>query len=277
MKVVLHNVCNPILKKYINYFYFYERTSIDKEIKYFGFPTPNVFITVFKGADYEITNENIEIVESKSSEVKHVLFFDDEKPGYLKYNGALSEITICFKPLGINHFLEQSFSDYINGAITPIVFFSDFKDQMATVFELTSQEDKALALENYLLSKVKSFDHPFLNEVVSDIMSKTEIQYTVTSIAKKYNISRPTLNKSFKKHLGIKPNQFIKIVRFRNAIENYKTKTRDENLVDVAYLTAYFDQSHMIKDFISLTGYSPKTFFSKISHLENGQINWLFS
>jgi AraC-like DNA-binding protein len=39
----------------------------------------------------------------------------------------------------------------------------------------------------------------------------------------------------------------------------------------------YFDQSHLVKEFKELTGFSPKTFFKQISPLENGTIQWMFT
>jgi transcriptional regulator GlxA family with amidase domain len=92
----------------------------------------------------------------------------------------------------------------------------------------------------------------------------------------KYGISRTTINKHFDLHLCTTPSQFKKVFRFRNAMRRHRLKISAESLADISCDAEYFDQSHMIKDFKSLTSYAPKTFFSKISALEDGQINWLF-
>jgi AraC-like DNA-binding protein len=65
-------------------------------------------------------------------------------------------------------------------------------------------------------------------------------------------------------------------MRFRNSIKEKQKKRSFQNLTGLAHAMDFFDQSHMIKDFKSLTGHNPKDFFRKIQSPENSSINWIF-
>ena len=50
----------------------------------------------------------------------------------------------------------------------------------------------------------------------------------------------------------------------------------EKNLTVVGYEALFYDQSHMVKAFKSLTGFTPKQFFEGIE-LKNGAGNWFFT
>jgi AraC-like DNA-binding protein len=276
MEIKLYNPQNQLLQKYIECFYTLKRSSSDETISYLGFPSVNTFVVICNEAEVTLQRENITIVYSQNSSPKSVLIVDFEKSGISQYVGETFEITIYFKPLGLNAFLDKNLIDYKKTSVSFFNPFDDFQKKMTEIFLIEDDRGKIEALENYWLSKLKGFEHLFLEKVLAEMMGENDSPATISDIAKRNKISRTTLNKHFDLHVGTSPNQFKKIARFRNAMKRFAAKTSAENLVDISYLADYFDQSHMVKDFKSLTGYSPKAFFSKLSRLENGQINWLF-
>ncbi len=276
MEIKLFKPKKPLLQKYIECFYILRRKPDEKSITYLGFPSFNAFVIVCKNAEITLQKENITVAHSHNCLPESLLIFDFEKSGFTRYTGETFEVTIYFKPLGLNAFLDKNLIDYKNSPVSHFNPFDDYQTKMAEVFVISDDEKMMQTLENYWLSKLKGFQYPFLQKVVAEIMDENNLPITISDIAKRNNISRTTLNKYFNQHIGTSPNQFKKIVRFRHAMKQFAAKTSVENLIDVAYLAEYFDQSHMVKDFKSLTGYSPKTFFAKLSQLENGQINWLF-
>jgi AraC-like DNA-binding protein len=59
--------------------------------------------------------------------------------------------------------------------------------------------------------------------------------------------------------MGKSPKQFIRIVRFQEVLRRLSLGD-NSYLTEYAYNNGYFDQSHFIKDFKSLSGYTPKEF-----------------
>lgn len=277
MQINLFTPKNKVLKKYIECFYTLDRKSSDKKISYTGFPTNTVFVTICRGGEFLIEKSNLTIKHTGNSEIKSILILDNQLPGITTYYGKTEEITIYFKPLGISAFLNSPLSTVAPDIISVFNPFEDFASVLATIFSIQNKSRQIDELEDYLIVKCKQFEHPFLRNVIDRLTDNTGTPPSISDIAKSQSISRPTLNKHFHLHLATTPAQFIKIERFRNAIKRFTKNATQEQLVDIAYLVDYFDQSHMVKDFKSLTGYSPKLFFSKLSQIENNQINWIFS
>lgn len=276
MKLTCFEPQNAILKQYITCFYTLERQGDDTPEAYLGFPSTHVFLVLFNETEVRAADSECMFKHDPTQSAASYLIMDFEKAGITHYEGKIAEITVYFKPLGLNAFLEKPLSNYHKGVLSEFTPFDDYAELLKKIFDTKGGESRLKILENYLLSKLKGFEHPFLHRAVEQILEKPDTPPRVSQLAKQFGVSRMTFNKQFSLHLCTSPGQFIKIVRFRQAMKRFSIKPAHENLVDIAYWAEYFDQSHMIKDFKSLTGFAPKPFFAKLSSLENGQINWLF-
>lgn len=275
MKVTLYKPQNPLLQRYIECFYTFRRDAEEESIKYIAFPSLYSMVCLNAEAEIESSDHNLKITHCPQNAAQSSLICDFRYSGWIQYAGATDEIVIYFKPLGINAFLEQNFNHYATSYFVKFVPFDDYQAAMTEIFSLDGDARRIAALENYWLSKHIGFEHPFLHRVVGEILGDAGAA-SIGENARATGISRPTLNKHFERHLCTTPSQLKKIVRFRNAMQHHHQRSAAENLVDICADADYFDQSHMIKDFKTLTTFSPKKFFSKISTLEDGQINWLF-
>jgi AraC-like DNA-binding protein len=276
LKIKIHKPQNKILQQYIECFYTLQRNDADEDVSYFGFPSNNVFVTLCQDAEITIHENDITIENRKNGKIKSILIIDNQKQGATTYKGKTNEITLYFKPLGINAFLNKPLSHYNTNTITEFNPYEDYTQAINEVFNIDDDAAKIDFLENYFITKFNHFKHPFLKNVIDDILNSNKPSVSVSHLSESNKISRITIHKQFILHIGTSPSQFIKIVRFRNALKMFTKKSTQEQLIDIAYLVEYFDQSHMAKDFKSLTGYSPKAFFSKLSQLEKNQINWIF-
>lgn len=277
MKIKIYKPKNEILQNHIECFYSLQRNNNDKDITYFGFPSNTIFLTLCQDAKITINEDNLIIENQPNEGIKSILIIDNQKQGSTTYKSKTNEITIYFKPLGINAFLEKPFSNYITNTISEFNPFEDYTVAINEVFKIKDDTAKIEFLENYFISKYIDFKHSFLHKTIEKIATENTSKISISELSIRFAISRTTLHKQFLLHIGTSPSQFIKIERFRNAIKMYTKNASNEQLKDIAYLVEYFDQSHMAKDFKSLTGYSPKTFFSKLHQIENYQINWIFS
>ena len=224
-----------------------------------------------------MTKDNqLTIRECDDNEVETNLVSDFNKPVFVQYEGKINEITIYFKPLAINAFLEQDLSHYNSSSFSEFSPFENYRKVMIDILSLQNDTEKIEAVERYWLSKLRGFQHNFLETVLSEMMGDDNDALTITELCKKNHISRTTLNKHFDRHICKTPSQFKKILIFRNAVNKYASNTTRNNLTDIAYGVDYFDQSHMIREFKSVTGFSPKVFFEKTTALEKKQIHWLF-
>ena len=276
MKVNLYKPQNSLLKKYIDYYYTLKHSFEEKTTSYLAFPSISTIVTAVKNAQITTHKHNIKIASHKNNNVETNIVIEFIEPALIQYEGETSEIVTLFKPLGINAFVDEELGKYSEGHFPTFEPYADYKDSMKEILSIKNEDAKIETLENYWLSKLKGFEHPYLFEVIDELLNEEDSPLTISEIAMKHKISRPTLNKQFKLHICKTPAQFRKILRFRKAMKQHSIEISDNQLTDIAYYLNYFDQSHMIKDFKALTGYSPKHFFTKISKLENEHINWMF-
>ncbi|MCV9927184.1 helix-turn-helix transcriptional regulator [Flavobacterium sp. LS1R49] len=263
------------MKKYIDYFYVLHKSPDSENIRYYTFPYVNSIVSINQYPEFIFEKNKLTVDKNINNPLLATLICGYTKPIEINIPGYIHEITISFKPLGLNAFLEKNLNYYNGKSFSYFNPFPDFTTTMWEIMNTALAEEKIKKLESYLISKFKGFSHPFLNSIITD-MQHTDGNYTIKDLADKYKISRKTLCKHFEIHIGKTPSDLRKIIRFRQAMHqqiNVRTKT---NFSDITYQLDFFDQSHLIKDFKSITGFTPKAFFAKITTHEEGNINWLY-
>lgn len=275
MEIKFFKPKNEVLQKYIEGYYFLTNSKSDLPLEYYTFPNNYSIISIIENSEV-IYSENKAIVkEKKGTPLSSDLICHYKKPIKLSYEGNINEITFYFKPLGLNAFLEKSLCHYTNDFFSNFIPFDDYKEIFTSILKENNLDKKTELIENYWLSKLKDFQHPFLNQMIIDLKD-TQRDYSISDLAKKYNTTRQNLTKHFESNLCKSPSDFKKIQRFREALKSQINSQTKNNLTSLSYDMLFYDQSHLIKDFKSLTGLTPKKFFDKISVQENGEVNWLF-
>lgn len=114
--------------------------------------------------------------------------------------------------------------------------------------------------DQYLLQKLNNQHDDFLftQKCIPEIAATAN----VAQIAKDFNVTYKTLERRFKKVLGVTPSELIKINRFNNAVLSMYS-CRHPSLTSVAHSCGYYDQSHFIREFKELTNFTPKEFLKK--------------
>jgi AraC-like DNA-binding protein len=266
---------HSLLKKYIDYFYILQKPVVSESISYYTFPHINSVISINQYPEFSIEKDRLTVKRNEKNPILATLICNYTKPIEIIIPGFIHEITISFKPLGLNAFLAGNLCDYTGKSFAYFDPFEDFTATMHTILAIKEKKEKIEKLETYLLSKYGGFEHPFLHSVIDD-MTNADQQYTIEGLARKYNISRKTLCKQFEWHVGKTPTELRKIIRFRQAMQQQLHISPKSKLSDITYQLDFFDQSHLIKDFKSITGYTPKVFFKKVSPIEGGNINWMY-
>jgi AraC-like DNA-binding protein len=273
MTIKIYKPTNPLLKKYIECFYILEQTPEEKPVTYFTFPSIYTIVTISAQTKTVETKNRITTKFCPSNTIETNLVSNFNEPVLVTYEGKINEITTYFKPLGINPFITNDLRYYSEGTFPDFNPYDDYKEAMRAVLSIKNNDEKIRKIESYWISKLKSFEDVLLENVLTEMMDTNNLNLSITKLSCKTGRSRTTINKHFDLHICKTPSQFKKIIRFRAAIQSH---FQDNNKINLSYNLDYFDQSHMIRDFRKLTGFTPKAFFSKIATLENGEIKWMF-
>jgi AraC-like DNA-binding protein len=274
MEVSVFKPNNEKLKQFIECFYTL-KTSKNASTSYITFPSVYTIVAILTNARFEINNHQITTKESTSSKFVSSIVAHFQNPIIFTYRGFINEITIYFKPGGINAFLDKPLSYYNKADFNSFNPFADYEANMINVLNQKTDKEKILALEKYLLSKCRKDVNSTLNQIIEAILNPTfENTFSINELSEKFKISRKTIHKLFIEYVGKSPAEFKKTVRFRQALEKGVNPEILKLLTGIAHSTNYYDQSHMLKDFKALTNQNPKSFFKSLSTIHDKTIFW---
>jgi len=183
----------------------------------------------------------------------------------LVVTGNLQMFSVSFKPLGAAMFFNLPMNELF-GCIVPARFLlkesidrletslsgtPDFKNKVRLVEE---------SLMNQLTQKGNVPDHKRLEESIK-LINKNRGMVEVDVLASSACWSRKQYERNFQEIIGTSPKQFMRIVRFQHAI-HYKGLYPNAQLTGLAYECGFFDQSHMINEFKTFSGLTPRQYFA---------------
>ncbi|NQY25381.1 MAG: helix-turn-helix transcriptional regulator [Campylobacteraceae bacterium] len=159
---------------------------------------------------------------------------------------------IRFNPAGAFCFFKNDYSNLYQNNIL-------IKEN--SLYKRLAKEDKSIeeVFNSYLLSlfkedsKIKSF--VFMLKKIEEDKGIIEIE----ELSSLLNISRRSIDRLFKKYLGISANIYLRIIKIKYSREELRNVSFD-TLTNVGYNNGYFDQSHFIREFKTFMQKSPKQY-----------------
>jgi len=265
------------LRKYISYYYFHSsnKPSLKKNIIYY--PNYKNAITVYKKSKL-IFKSNFSLSFPSPKEDINVFYTRiQNNPRTAKIQAPFNKIGIVFQSLGINYFLKKNLNQVTSKTedMSFNHFGMAFLETCNNTYKKKEVEGKVKILDAYFKNNFQGFKEEKLIRAVSLIENSNQKQ-TVSFLAEKLNINRRTLLRLFQKHLCCSVKDYIDIVQFRKAVDEYLVGRKDlKNLTELAYQYNFYDQSEFIKHVNKLTGDKPKSFFKNVKHLGNENTFWI--
>ena len=183
----------------------------------------------------------------------------------IKVTGKLSLFSIIFHPYGLSMFFDIPLSELLNQNVPLKYILKDVVNELETkLFEAKSFAERIIIAECFLLERLQKSKKKYHFNRIKDnvkLINQTKGLVSIDLLASEACFSRKQYERIFSDFIGISPKQFLKIVRFQNAI-NEKSKNKNANLTTLTYQCGYYDQSHMTNDFYKLSGMTPKQYFN---------------
>lgn len=258
MKIHFYQPASPLLRKYIQGYYFMSKDDPDHALRYLTFPNNFFIVSACQDAEV-IENENkIEISQSSEENVLIDLVSRCTSSTEIYYTQPINEITIYFKPLGLYHFFNNENHRLLQDEITSC----DFPEIITIILNEPDREIQIQKLETYWLSKFVEKDLTPVQKIIQDL----ETDLSIEEIAQRNRITRQYVNKISNRYLAKSASEYRKVYRFRNALMQNKEM---KNLTELSYENLFYDQSHFIRDFKELTKITPSVFFEKVNTEQN--------
>ena len=125
---------------------------------------------------------------------------------------------------------------------------------------------KVEAVSAFLSQLVCATSYPnLLRDLVNNIEQRRSL--TVRELAKVCGVrlNYKWLERNFKKHIGVSPKDYLLLRRFLNVYCSLNSSS-SAALLQTALEHGYYDDNHLIKEFRSFSGQSPKAFFQNNNH-----------
>jgi AraC-like DNA-binding protein len=268
MKTATVYPLNPILKKHIDYFYFLSADSPAHKSLFYCFPKTSTPLSINRNAKQTFSQGSLisrGINPAKNTYSAAVLGMFTQ-PFLIKERGHVDEVTIVFRPLGINNFITKPFNKVASQNAQHFYEWNDdnYELFLREFFAASSHSKKARLLEEFLLTRYKAFTlQSKLEKVIELLQGETKLG----EIALLAGWSEKTLYRNFTSHLGISPAGFRTILRFRSSLKEKIFSPEVKRLTNIALNNNFYDQSYFIKTYKKLTGQNPKSFFEAIEKL----------
>lgn len=269
---------HELLKKYVEYFLFLDKSDTQL-VNYTTFPNSNLCLAIYKQNEVSYRNEE----KTNCCSIKEgTKFFSSRIYGFhtmpftVDLRSELDQVCIIFHPAALRAFSNESLFELQR---SDMVFDELLKTQdsfvLERLFEETDVLERARILEAVLVSKLRySIPDKVLQALdYIGLGAGSSQEVGVEMLCSKLKISDTTLFRLFKTHLGQNPKQFIKTVRFRNALPHVLDHSR--SLTEIGFQGHYYDQAHFIKDFRAFAGLSPKKLQQQVS-MKQDKLAWIY-
>lgn len=257
------------LQKYIECFYLYSG-EVDDTFCYWAFPHYNTGLSFFKGVSIDRKERSVEIANCGNDHVTIEVLGKYTYPVMVRYTGNVQEVSIVFKPLGLNRFFRDSYQAIAPGFSQPL------SNNEWTAFgeKLFSEKESIGILETFLLSQLSENSDFGPIESSLSVLGNIDDDKSVAALALRLGYNVKTFQRLFRKHMGCTPVEYRRICRFRQSMVNKLDSPHLKTLTDLTYEGGYFDQSYFIKEFRKLTNHNPKDFFKVVGKVAGDVLVW---
>jgi AraC-like DNA-binding protein len=264
---------NSQLSSYIDCFYIIDHQETSTENSFLILPSFYTYLSVSLATETTVkTNKIIEVKQTYKNNLDSSLQIGLKTSHIFEYKGLVKELCIKFKPLGIYNFFKE---EKIHSSEENQTFFLNIESEtiITSILRSSSYSEIIEKTEDYLISRLKHFQHPYLNKILKDLETmETGNLTTLEDLAKSVGVSRPTLNAQFKKYLHLTPSEYKQIWRLRMYIDSKLISKNTTSSNDMLFDLGFFDQSHMIKEFKKYTLLKPKEFFKQIDYSKDSKV-----
>lgn len=176
-------------------------------------------------------------------------------PAHIRASAPLEMIVAVFYPHTIGMFIDTPPSAFYNLEISgydiPCIHL---RDTAHRIFDCYSLDGGIDIMERWLMARIKpSLNTARIGRSVGKLMG--EPSSTVGSLASTACLGTKQFGRLFLEHVGMHPKEYIRIVRFQRAM--WMLQRGDRDYAGIAAYCGYADQSHFIREFRLMSGFTP--------------------
>lgn len=178
------------------------------------------------------------------------------------YSSNLNLIAIVFQPIAARAIFDIPMSD-IRDKNIDIDLLGDISlvDLSKRLMEIKDNYQCVSLIEKYLFKKLYSSTSERFDRINKVVQSINDGRQDIAELSQLACLGYKQFKRVFAEYAGLNPKEFLQIVRFRKTLYSLHSGSQT-CLSRLACDWGYCDKSHLIKEFRSFTGYTPKEYLS---------------
>jgi AraC-like DNA-binding protein len=168
---------------------------------------------------------------------------------------------VKFRPGGFGAFTGADVGAWTDRVLPLRAAFGELADVLVRdVLPLESDEQRAHAADTFLLERLPARDERY-DEVLAIVRAIQDdpALTTVELAARRHAMSERTLQRLFRRYVGVGPKWVLQRARLHDAVERIDSG-RATDLAGLALELGWFDQAHFTRDFTALVGQPPAAY-----------------
>lgn len=245
---------SSLLSQYVKYYWILQTDNgVNKNIQ--TIPSGCIHLVFHRGCDM--------LFPDGEKQPKNFIRGQLSVPDTLLFSGHIDMIAVIFHPLGVMPFLSHPTSELYNRYID----VEDFEDAGLTALKRVIANENDIStcvreIEKFLIDRLDNINDYNYNRILHSIqLIKNETQSEVSALADDACLGYRHFKRIFTRYTGVCPKEYIRIIRFQKVLYVLQ-KNPSLDITEVACICGYYDHSHLVKDFRSLSTCSPTEYLS---------------
>lgn len=178
------------------------------------------------------------------------------------YSGNLNLVMVVFQPVAARVVLGIPMNNLWDKNVdVELLGDASLIELEKWIMETEDNNQCVYLIEQYLLKKLYGFTSERFARMNAVVQSINNGQQDITELSQSACLGYKQFKRVFAEYTGLNPKEFLQIARFRNALHCLHAGSQIR-LNQLAYDWGYCDKSHLIKDFKTFMGYTPKEYLS---------------
>jgi AraC-like DNA-binding protein len=176
-----------------------------------------------------------------------------------------SMLGVHFKPGGAFPFLNALASELTDAHVDLVDLWGgsgrELRDRLCDV---GTPWQRFQIMEEVLMDRLRRFRKRHVAIAIAlDAFGPNGTDASVRDVAREVGLSQRRFRKVFTAEVGLTPKVFCRILRFQR-VRTLADQIEKPDWAQIASICGYFDQSHLINDFVEFSGFSPTAYLCRL-------------
>lgn len=175
----------------------------------------------------------------------------------LLLTGTIDMVCIDFLPYGAKMFFDLPVNKLKDDTVSlELLEEPGWNELGKRLTDIADPESSVRLIEQFLLRRFSYANEYNMKRMVTAVANINNGQWDIGRLSDESCLGYKQFKRVFSEYIGINPKDFLRIVRFQKALFTLQTHP-EISLTQLACACDFYDQSHLIKEFKSFSGYTP--------------------